>query len=485
MTAPALQLQDIHKRYGRTSALSGAALSVAWGEVHALLGENGAGKSTLLRIAGGLDRADAGSISVAGVPASIRSPRDARRLGIGMVHQHPTAIPSLTVAENIALGAGWAVRPSELRDRVVTLGEETGLPIDPDSFAGRLPIALKQRLEILKALAARARILLLDEPTAVLAPREAEELLGILKTFAAAGNAVVIVTHKLREALSTAQRVTVLRQGAVTLLGNCDSESPDSLSMAMLGTVPESARRLGRRTQSREAGFAIRALALDVGREGRYEIALRGGSLSVRRGEIVGIAAVEGSGHRELMRAIAGVIPPLRGMLEVDSPVAFIPEDRTTEGLIPVLSLAENVVLGLGRDAPGVNRGVISWKRAAAATAQMIGEFGMTAAGPEAMAGSLSGGNQQKLLLARALALAPRVIVAENPTRGLDLAAAAEIHDRLRSAADAGAAVLFHSSDLDEVLLLADRIVVVSAGALRESSGRDREVVGRMMVGAE
>ena len=230
---------------------------------------------------------------------------------------------------------------------------------------------------------------------------------------------------------------------------------------------------------------AFRVQALDVGREGRHEIALRGGSLTVMRGEIVGIAALEGSGQRELMRAIAGVIEPLRGRLEVDSPVAFIPEDRSTEGLIPVLSLAENVVLGLGDKAPGVDGSLISWKRAAAGTARLIDRFGMTAEGPEAAAGSLSGGNQQKLLLARALELEPRVIVAENPTRGLDVTATAETHGRLRSAADGGAAVLFHSSDLDEVMLLADRIVVVSGGTLREASIRDREVIGRMMVGSE
>ncbi|HEU4828905.1 MAG TPA: ATP-binding cassette domain-containing protein [Gemmatimonadales bacterium] len=484
MTGPALQLRNIHKRYGTTNALSGAALAVEWGEIHALLGENGAGKSTLLRIAGGLERADRGSIEVDGSPATIRSPRDARRLGIGMVHQHPTSIPSLTVADNMALTAGWPVRPAEVRERVARLSGELGLPIDPDAYAGRLPVVLKQRLEILKALAASARILLLDEPTAVLAPIEAAELLTVLRKFAAAGNAVVIVTHKLREAISESQRVTVLRHGSVTFTGRSDSESSESLYRAMLGSDAAVAPAPARRIPPADSAPAIRVQALDVARDGRYGIALRGAALAVFPGEIVGIAAIEGSGQRELMRAVAGLVHPLRGVLDVRSPVAFIPEDRTTEGLIPSLSLAENVVLGMGAAAPGVNGALVSWKHVAAGTADLVDRFGIVAAGPDAPAGSLSGGNQQKLVLARALAGVPPVIVAENPTRGLDVAAAAEIHRRLRAAADGGAAVLFHSSDLDEVVLVADRLVVVNGGTLREPAERNRELIGRMMIGA-
>jgi simple sugar transport system ATP-binding protein len=241
------------------------------------------------------------------------------------------------------------------------------------------------------------------------------------------------------------------------------------------------ARRDAIRSKERPA---IRLQALDVAREGRYGIALRGAALTVLPGEIVGIAAVEGGGQRELMRTVAGLIEPLRGALEVRGPVAFVPEDRTTEGLILSLSLAENVVLGMGASAPGVAGALVSWNAASAATADLIARFGMTAAGPEAPAGTLSGGNQQKLVLARALARDPRVIVAENPTRGLDVAAAAEVHRRLRDAAAGGAAVLFHSSDLDEVLAIADRLVVVSGGILRQPESRDRDMVGRMMIGA-
>ena len=484
---PALELRSIRKRYGRTLALAGADLTVRWGEVHALLGENGAGKSTLLRIAAGLERRDGGTIAVDGADAAIRSPRDARRLGIGMVHQHPTSIPSLTVAENIALTAGWRVDPAGMRERAMRLGEAHRLPLDADAYAGRLPIALKQRLEILKALAARARILLLDEPTAVLAPGEADDLLRMIAGFAGEGNAVLLVTHKLRDALSASQRVTVLRHGAVTFTGISDSASSESLSLAMLGSSPPGAPTSPRVRAGGAVGAepAIRIQALDVSREGRYGIALRGATLTVLPGEIVGLAGVEGGGQRELLRAVAGLLPPLRGTLRVAPPVAFIPEDRTIEGLIPELSLAENVVLGLGENAPGVRGRLISWKAAAAGTAGLIDQFGITAEGPAAAAGSLSGGNQQKLMIARALASNPKVVVAENPTRGLDVAAAAEVHARLRSLAADGAAVLFHSTDLDEVLLLADRVAVVSGGAIRHPAELDRDLVGRMMVGAE
>ena len=481
---PALELRNIRKRYGRVLALAGADVTVRWGEVHALLGENGAGKSTLLRIAAGLERRDGGTIAVDGADAAIRSPRDARRLGIGMVHQHPTSIPSLTVAENIALAAGWRVDPAGMRDRAIRLGEAHRLPLDPDAYAGRLPIALKQRLEILKALAVRARILLLDEPTAVLAPGEADDLLRMVVGFAAAGNAVLLVTHKLRDALSTSNSVTVLRHGAVTFSGS-DSQSSGSLSLAMLGSRSPRDPTPARDRTHAGAEPAVRIQALDVAREGRYGIALRGVALTVLPGEIVGLAAVEGSGQRELMRAVAGLLHPLRGTLQVAPPVAFIPEDRTTEGLIPELSLAENVVLGLGENAPGVRGRLISWKGAAAGTAGLLDRFGITAAGPTAAAGSLSGGNQQKLMIARALASNPRVVVAENPTRGLDVAAAAEVHDRLRSLAADGVAILFHSTDLDEVIVLADRVAVVSGGIVRQAPVLDRDLVGRMMVGAE
>jgi simple sugar transport system ATP-binding protein len=267
-------------------------------------------------------------------------------------------------------------------------------------------------------------------------------------------------------------------------------QTVESLAQAMIGPSPDlaflSEPASGRRARPPTGRVLIRLEALEVSRESGYGIALRHGSLAVREGEIVGIAAVEGNGQRELLRAVAGRIMPLRGRLEVTHPIGFIPEDRASEGLIPELSLTENVVLGLGREAPWVRGGRIGWRQARDRTAELLSEFGISATGPEAGAGSLSGGNQQKLIVARELARRPAVIVAENPTRGLDVAAAAAVHARLRSAAAGGAAVLFHSSDLDEVLHLAERVVVVARGIISEVPfTASRAEIGNLMLGNE
>jgi general nucleoside transport system ATP-binding protein len=485
--APLLRLEGIEKRYGPVHALRGADFTLRPGEVHALLGENGAGKTTLMRVAYGLVRPDAGTIRVGEVERSALTPGEARGLGIGMVHQHFTGIPALTVAENVALATGWPVRPSQLRARVRVASERIGLPLDPEARTGHLTVGLKQRLEIVKALAADARVLLLDEPTAVLAPAEVVELLGVIRRFTTAGGAAVLITHKLDEALAGADRVTVLRRGAVVLHAERSDVDAARLAAAMIGQEPVA--RPGTPAApapAAEAELAIRAEGLEVAREGGYGLALRRGSLEVRAGEIVGVAAVEGNGQRELLRVVAGRLHPLRGRLQVASPVAFIPEDRTTEGLIPELSLTENVVLGSRADDPWIRGGWIDWAAAEAHTAELLRAYDVVAPGPRARATSLSGGNQQKLVIARELSRRPRVVVAENPTRGLDLRATAAVHERLRAAADAGAAVLVHSSDLDEVLELAERVLVVSRGVVSEArsgGAANREEIGAMMLG--
>jgi general nucleoside transport system ATP-binding protein len=484
LTAPALRLEGIEKRYGPVHALRGADFTLYPGEVHALLGENGAGKTTLMQVADGLVRPDAGRIRVGDVERPALTPGEARRFGIGMVHQHFTGIPAFTVAENVALATGWPVSPAPLRERVRHAAERIGLPLDPDVRTGRLSVGLKQRLEIVKAVAADARILLLDEPTAVLAPAEVDELLDVIRRFTASGGAAVLITHKLDEALAAADRVTVLRRGAVVLQalrGDLDSAG---LAAAMIGGEPVQRSAASVPHRGDEAP-AIRAEALEVARESGYGLALRQGSLEVRPGEIVGIAAVEGNGQRELLRAVAGRLLPLRGRLQVARPVAFIPEDRTSEGLIPELSLTENVVLGSGREQPWMRGGRIDWRAAEEYTAELLRAYDIVAAGPRAPASSLSGGNQQKVVIARELSRRPRVVVAENPTRGLDLRATVGVHARLREAAEAGAAVLVHSSDLDEVLELATRVLVVSRGVVAEPpSGRvaSREEIGAMML---
>ena len=484
-SAPALELLGIHKRFGPVHALHGADFTLAPGEVHALLGENGAGKTTMMHVAYGLVHPDAGEVRVHGVVRRVPSPRAARALGIGMVHQHFTSIPALTVAENVALAAGWPVAPGALHARVGSLCHRVGLPLPAGEAAGRLGVGLKQRLEIVKALAADARILLLDEPTAVLAPPEVDDLIRVVRRFASAGGAAVLITHKLDEALAVADRITVLRRGEVVRTGAAAEFDRASLAALMIG--PDAgAAELGTAAVAGPDAAPVRILArdLEVARESGDGIAVRQAALEVRAGEIVGVAAVEGNGHRELLRAIAGRLPVRRGRLEVSPPVGFIPEDRTTEGLIAELSLTENLVLGSGPGDPWISGARVDWRRARARTAELLAEFRVTAPGPDAPAAALSGGNQQRLVLARELARRPAVVVAENPTRGLDVRGAGEIHARLRLAAAGGAALLLHSSDLDEVLELADRVLVLARGLVVEAPrGASRREIGALMLG--
>jgi simple sugar transport system ATP-binding protein len=403
-----------------------------------------------------------------------------------MVHQHFTSVPAFTVAENVALAAGWPVAPGPLRERVRELAGHAGLPLDPDDRVERLSVGLRQRLEIVKALATDARILLLDEPTAVLAPTEVEDLLRVIRRFTASGGSAVLITHKLDEALAAADRVTVLRRGEVVLTGAVARQDAATLTAAMIGgavlddgiELPSApAPPIGDRRP------LVQVESLDLRREGGFGIALRGASLVVGPGEIVGVAAVEGNGQRELLRAVAGRIHPLRGMREVAQPVAFIPEDRSTEGLILEMTLTENVVLGSSESDPWIRGRTIDWREARARTVALLDEYAVAAPGPEAPAATLSGGNQQRLVVARELSRRPRVVVAENPTRGLDIRATATIHARLRRAASEGAAVLFHSSDLDEVLELATRVVVASRGVLiQPPPDATRKTIGALMV---
>jgi general nucleoside transport system ATP-binding protein len=387
------------------------------------------------------------------------------------------------VAENVALTAGWRVVPGEMRERTRALSERMGLPLDPDQRAGRLSVSLKQRLEVVKALASDASILLLDEPTAVLAPPEAEELLEMIRAFTARGGAAVLITHKLDEALRASDRVTVLRQGSVVSTSMTKDQTVDSLARGMIGEGPAALSEPEPRSTAPAIRETIRCDALELSTESGYGIAIRHATLSVGAGEVVGIAAIEGNGQRELLRAVAGRIAPLRGKLQVAQPVGFIPEDRTSEGLIASFNLTENVVLGLGDEAPWIRNGRVDWAQAERTTAELLRDLDVVSTGPRTRAGALSGGNQQKLVVARELFRTPAVVVAENPTRGLDIRATREVHARLRSAAAAGASVLFHSADLDEVLELAHRIFVVARGVIREAPpGATRAEIGIMML---
>jgi simple sugar transport system ATP-binding protein len=489
---PALSLSRISKHFGAVQALDQVDFALAEGSIHALLGENGAGKSTLMHIAYGMLSADRGEIHVRGTPVQIRSPRHARRLGIGMVHQHFTLVEAMTVRENVELVRGNRERGTGNREqgagsRVSSLSAVsshlspltsyhsplTSHHLDPDAVVESLSVSQKQRLEITKALASGARILLLDEPTAVLAPPEIEELLAGLRRFAADGGSVVLITHKLREALACADRVTVLRQGRVTLDGPVAGRTEAELAEAMVGAQGTGSREQG--TGSRMAAAKAVPSHLSPLTSHHSPLTSHPSPIRVSPGEILGVAAVEGNGHRELMRALAA-----------EPSVAFIPEDRGLEGLIGEFTVTENVVLGLGGRAPWVRGGLVDWNAARTRTAALMAEFDVRGAGPEAPAATLSGGNQQRLVLARAFEERPRVLVAENPTRGLDIRATEVVHRRLRQAAAGGVAVVVWSSDLDEVLELADRVVVVRAGeVIPVPAGTGRMAVGRMMLGVE
>jgi ABC-type uncharacterized transport system ATPase subunit len=482
VSSPALDLSGISKRYGAALALSDVSFRLRPGTVHALLGENGAGKTTLMRVAFGMVRPDAGRMQVDGRTVELRSPAEAIAAGVGMVHQHFTLVPAMTVAENVALGGHGLLDRRESAERVRAIASSTGFALDADAVVERLPVGAQQRVEIAKALARDARILVLDEPTAVLAPAEVDELLAWLRRYVADGNAAVIITHKLREALSVADDVTVLRHGRVTHTGPVVATTAAALTAAMLGADPASVS--GPSPTSATAGEVVfRAEALCVRDDDGVE-RVRGATFNIRGSEIVGIVGVEGAGQRELLRALAGRRDTAGGMLTRPDSVGFIPDDRHHDAVLLDRSLVENVAL---RGA-GARRGTMPWSDLDVRTSALVDAYDVRGPGARAPMRALSGGNQQKLVLARELDDAgrapgePLAIVAENPMRGLDVRAAAEVAARLRAARDRGAAVVLYSSDLDEVLSLASRVLVAYAGTVREVPPT-REVVGRAMLG--
>ncbi|MEP6998911.1 MAG: ABC transporter ATP-binding protein [bacterium] len=480
---PALELIHVNKRYGGVTALEDAGLVVRPGTIHAVLGENGAGKTTLMRVAYGLVRPESGEVWVAGRQLRMTSPMSAIAARIGMVHQHFTLVPTMTVAENLALGGRGRLRASEIAARVDQIAKQTGFTLDPYAHVETLPVGAQQRVEIAKALVRNATLLILDEPTAVLVPSEIEDLLRWLRSYVREGNAALLITHKLREALAVADDVTVLRRGRVAFAGLASSTTPEQLIDAMMGVALESEHEPTRSLPSVESMpvFVAKHMSV-VDRQGHTRV--HDATFEVLSGELVGIAAVEGSGQRELLRALAGRCSISGGTLNRPSVVGFVPEDRHHDALLLDRSLAENVAL---RGA-GSRQGTLSWKGVHANTAALVTSYDVRAESTKRPARALSGGNQQKLVLARELEVtfdqpAPKALVVENPTRGLDVRASAAIHQRLRDAGARGAAVIIYSSDLDEVLSLSARVLVMYGGTLRELLSADREAIGRAMLG--
>ncbi|MEJ2538800.1 MAG: ABC transporter ATP-binding protein [Gemmatimonadota bacterium] len=509
ISPPAVEVEGLVRRFGPVVALDGARLSARPGEVHGVLGENGAGKTTLLSILAGLLRADEGEVRLAGRPVEVDSPRTARRLGIGMVHQHFALVPRLTVRENLMLG--WPGSPlrlpeAEVSERAGALSDSSGLALPLDARVAELGVGERQRVEILKVLLQEPRVLILDEPTAVLSPPEVDGLLSLVRNLAGKGASVLFVAHKLDEVLSVAERVTVLRRGRTVLEAPREQVDAGTLAEAMVG--PEAARVLvgsrgagasgpasageGTRASAGPTGSAPEPVArledVWLGNDGDGW-SLREVSLEVRPGEIVGVAGVEGNGQRQLARVLAGESVPDRGRVAVPATPSFIPQDRRGEGLVEEFDLTENMALRLHHRSEFRQGPLLRWPALEAWTRQRIAEFSIRAEGPEVRARTLSGGNQQRVVLARELAGEPDFVVAENPTRGLDVAGEAFVHRTLRSLRDrvrAPAGVVLLSTDLDEVLALADRVFVMVRGRLLpvEAGPGLRRRVGERMLGA-
>ena len=510
---PRLSLRGIEKRYPGVRALAGVDLDVTAGQVHAVLGENGAGKSTLMHVIYGLVAPDAGSMAWEGEAVRLRSPREAIALGIGLVAQHFNLIERHTVVENLALGfpGAPAWRPTRvLLPQLRAASERYGLSLDPNAMVRDLSPGERQRVEIVKALVQGARLLVLDEPTSVLTPAEVDTLFGVLRRFVAEGSSVVFVSHKLAEVEVLADEVTVLRRGAVVGRRTA-AEGLDRRDLARLMVGRDlapvvHARGLGGRSPAPPGPVRLRLseVRLELAGRGRGAprvTALEVPSLEVRGGEIVGVAGVAGNGQSELVEVVAGLRTPTSGRVEidgravdggrgvrerVDAGVALVPEDRTKVGVVGDLSVARNLALRHAHRRPFARGMWVDWRAVGRASEKAVAAFGIATPSTGTPARLLSGGNVQKVILARELGRDPGVVVAVHPTYGLDVAATAQTHERLLAAAARGAAVLLVSEDLDEVLALADRVVVLAGGRLvatMAAADADAEALGLAMAG--
>ena len=499
-----LELKDITKRFPGVLANDRITISVDKGEVLGLLGENGAGKTTLMNILSGLYRPDSGEILIDGEPRAFEDPRQAIAAGIGMVHQHFQLVPVFDVVESVALGAESVTGPlgtfdrKVARQRVVELSEQYGLKVDPDATIEDLPVGVRQRVEILKALYRKSDVLVLDEPSAVLTPSETEELFDIIRGLAAGGTSVIFITHKLGEVIEVADRITVLRRGTVAGTADPKSTTREQLAQLMVGRDVD---LVVDKDPAQPGEVVLRLDDVHI-LDDRFGMAVKGVSLDVRAGEIVAIAGVQGNGQTELVEAIVGLRTIDSGTITIsgenvnkasprhvaDLGVAHIPEDRMRDGLIAGMTVEENYILNSYHREPYSSGVRLHAKAIDAGAAQGVKDFDIRTPSVETMAGSLSGGNQQKVVVAREFSRPLKLVIASQPTRGLDVGSIEYIHRRIVEQRDAGAAILIVSTELDEVLAVGDRIAVMFGGrvaGILEGDEATRDAVGMLMGGGE
>jgi ABC-type uncharacterized transport system ATPase subunit len=532
MDAPLLRMSGIRKTFGDVVALAGVDLEVGAREVHGLLGGNGAGKTTLMNVLYGLYAPDAGTIELDGAPVRISAPRDAIAAGVGMVHQSFLQVDTFTVTENVALGTPVGRGRLDLapaRARVRELSERFGLAVDPEAVVEDLPVGVRQRVEILKALYRGARLLVLDEPTTNLTPQEVDALFSSMRAIVDEGMSVILITHKIRETMAVCDRMTVMREGRRVATTERSGTTADELAATMVGDAALSVAGPGATVDGALVDGALAVVVGAVDTEHVAEVtesagpetgpaqqrlrvdvrglcadndhgvpAVEGVDLRVRAGEVVGVAGVAGNGQVELAEALSGVRALRAGRVVVDGEdltgrptaewlaraVAYVPEDRQRDGILPSASITENLLLGMHRRRS--RRGLIDWAGARRDAAAVIADYSIKAPGPAAQAGQLSGGNIQRVILARAFAHEPSLLVLHNPTRGLDIRSTQFVYDRVRRAAAGGCAVVVLSEDLDELVTLADRVAVIYSGHLvgEHARGRlDPYEVGRQMAG--
>ncbi|MDO5133576.1 MAG: ABC transporter ATP-binding protein [Eubacteriales bacterium] len=505
MNDPVLQMKQITKTFGSVKANRNVDLSVYAGEIHALLGENGAGKSTLMNILTGIYRPDGGEIWYKGKRRDIRSPRDAVALGIGMVHQHFRLIPTLTVAENVFLYAGkrtFFLHREEMEKEIRECSGQYSLQVSPEAYVWQLSVGEQQRVEIIKLLHQGAEVLILDEPSAVLTPQEAQGMFNTLRRMAESGKAVIVISHKLNEVMANADRITVLKNGMVEDTMPASEATVERLTKAVVGerALPEQAARAQAQVQERPEGEPVFVMEQVSAKNDRGLPALKKISLSIRAGEIFGIAGVAGNGQRELSEVIAGLRPVTEGRLLVGGKdvsnasvkehiregIAFIPEDRLQTGLVPEMTFTENIILKSSGSGRYSRRGILRQGNMRADAEAYAGTYGIRHGGLDLPAGLMSGGNQQKLLFAREVSGDPRLIVAAYPVRGLDIGAAESIRGILRGQSRKGAAIVFISEELEEIFALCDRVGVLCDGemmGIRTIGETDYQEIGRMMSG--